>query len=209
MDFIAPECFINLSHIKSCGLDFDIEAGKLLSALDLAAKENDIQRYIKRNKKWFIPGSLLKDYDFGHHSAYIVPEQKLGKEYCADYMLLGNNSIGFQIVLVEFEDVNVDYRLKASNAETEPVRKGLTQIRDWKRWIDDNRAYFIQSCGLSNISKAIPSWGIHYCLVVSRRGRMDDIANKMRGQIQHETPGLHIVSYDRLVDNVRMLANGF
>ena len=33
-------------------------------------------------------------------------------------------------VFVEFEDVNVDYRLKTANSETDKVRKGLNQIRD-------------------------------------------------------------------------------
>jgi len=46
-------------------------------------------------------------------------------------------------------------------------------------------------------------------LVVSRRSRMDEIANQMRGQSQYETPALRIVTYDRLVDNVKMLGNGF
>ena len=152
---------------------------------------------------------MLKDYDFGNHSAYLVPEQSLGAEYRADYMLLGHNSIGHQIVLVEFEDVNVDYTIKSSNSETAAVRKGLAQIRDWKRWLDVNRMYFLSSCGLSDIANSIPSWGIHYCLVVSRRARMNEISNQLRGQIQHETPELHIVTYDRLVENVRKITNGF
>lgn len=50
-------------------------------------------------------------------------------------MLLGQNSIGHHIVLVEFEDVNVDFRLQTSNMETEAVRKGMAQINDWKRWM--------------------------------------------------------------------------
>ena len=75
--------------------------------------------------------------------------------------------------------------------------------------MDDNRQYFIKSCGLYDIGRNIPSWGIYYCLVVGRRNRMDDVANQMRGQSQRDTPGLHIVSYDRLIDNVRKLSNGF
>ena len=209
MDFTAPDKFINLSNLKGSIINFDAESAALLAALNSASKEADIQHYIKANRKWFTPGSIMADYDFGHHEAYIVPEQALGAEYCADYMLLGSNSIGFHIVLVEFEDVNVDYKLLSSNAETEAVRKGLTQIRDWKRWMADNRAYFLESCGLGQISRNIPQWGVHYCLVVSRRSRMNDIANQMRGQTQHETPELHIVTYDRLVDNVRKLTNGF
>lgn len=107
MDFIAPDHFIDLTGIKSAKIDFEKEADQLQQILNTATKENDIQHYIKHTKKWFIPASLLKDYDFGNHSAYLVPEQSLGAEYRADYMLLGHNSIGHQIVLVEFEDLIV------------------------------------------------------------------------------------------------------
>ena len=209
MDYEAPENFIEFKYGWYRGIDFDKEAELLRIELDNAKKENDIQRYIKDNKKWFIPASLFEEYDFGHHEAFIAPEQMLGSEYRVDYMLLGRNSIGHHIILIEFENVNVDYKLKTSNTESEFVRKGLTQIRDWRRWMDDNRLYFMRSCGLADISRNIPSWGINYCLVVGRRSRMDDVANQMRGQSQHDAPGLRIVSYDRLVDNVKRLSNGF
>lgn len=54
-----------------------------------AKNEQEIQKYIKQNRKWFIPGSIFLDYNFGHHDAYLFPEQKLGNEYAVDYMLLG------------------------------------------------------------------------------------------------------------------------
>lgn len=94
MDFVAPDNFIDLRKLNSKNTDVDNEAQLLLKALDTSSKENDIQRYIKNSEKWFIPGSLMKDYDFGHHEAYLVVEQSLGAEYRADYMLLGSNSIG-------------------------------------------------------------------------------------------------------------------
>lgn len=209
MDYVLPENFIEFELGWYKKYDFEYEATQLLQVLDMSKKENDIQHYIKENGKWFIPASLFKDYNFGHHEAFIVPEQTLGAEYRVDYMLVGRNSIGHQIVLIEFEDVNVDYKIHSANIETDSVRKGIAQIKDWKRWMDCHREYFMQSCGLSNISKNIPTWGINYCLVVSRRNRMDDISNQMRGQSQYETPALSIVTYDRLVDNVRMLSNGF
>lgn len=127
--------------------------------------------------------SILKNYDFGHHFACVVPEYSLGSEYRVDYLLIGKNSIGYQFVLVEFEDVNVEYKNKTSNSETEKVRKGLTQIRDWKRWIDKNKDYFENSEGISEFGRNIPSWGFYYCLVVGRRGKMDDMANKLRGEM--------------------------
>ena len=119
-------------------------------------------------------------------------------------MLIGKNSIGYHIVLVEFEDVNVDFRMKTSNSETEAVRKGMTQI--WKRWMDNNREYFLKNIGLPNIANKVPSWGIRYCLVVGRRSRMDDVANQIRWQKDSE---MKIISYDRLVDNIEHLSNGF
>ena len=105
--------------------------------------------------------------------------------------------------------MNVDFKILTANSETASVRKGLTQIRDWKRWMDDHRIYFFDSCGLTEIGNSIPSWGIYYCLVVSRRNRMNEAANQLRRQMQAENPRLHIVTYDRLVDNVRNLSNGF
>lgn len=209
MDYTVPDNFIEFELAWYRKYDFEFEADQLLQVLDASKKENDIQSYIKDNEKWFIPASIFKEYNFGHHEAFIVPKQTLGAEYRVDYMLLGRNSIGHQIVLIEFEDVNVDYKIRSANIETDSVRKGIAQIKDWKRWMDGNREYFMKSCGLNNVSRNIPTWGINYCLVVSRRSRMDDISNQMRGQSQYETPALKIVTYDRLVDNVRMLGNGF
>jgi hypothetical protein len=191
------------------GIDFKRESDELLKVLDKAKKENDIQRYIKDNKKWFIPASILKDYDFGHHEAYLVPEMPLGNEYKTDYMILGRNSIGHHIILVEFEDVNVEYKIKTANRENLSVQKGLGQIKDWRRWMDKNKDYFLSKDGLRSIKNNIPAWGINYCLVVSRRKLMSNVANEMRGQTQADIKGLKIISYDRLVDNVKMLANGF
>lgn len=190
MDFNVPRTFIEFKPGWNRGIDFDQEADLLLNELTNAEKENDIQRYIKDNKKWFIPASLFEDYDFGHHEAFIVPEQALEVDYRVDYMLLGRNSIGHHIVFVEFENVNVDYKIKLANMETESVRKGLAQIKDWKRWIDSNKDYFMKSCGLSSISANIPTWGIRYCLVVSRRDRMDETVNQMRRQSELEMSGL-------------------
>lgn len=189
--------------------DFDKEANQFRDIVDQARIESDIQRYIKSNNKWFIPAALFRNYDFGHHDAYVSVEHQLGESFRADYMLLGKNSLGYHIVLVEFENANVDYRLKNSCGESESVRKGLVQIRDWKCWMDENRSYFLGRPGTRDICNNIPSWGINYCLVVSRRDKMDEKANKMRRITSGEIRGLKIVTYDRLIDNVRQLSNGF
>lgn len=203
------DSFIRLTKDLYKGINFEDEAQKLEEVLDKAKKERDVQQYIKANKSWFIPASLFWCYDFGHQLAYIAPEQKLGKEYQVDYTLLGRNSSGWHLVFIEFEDVNVDFKLKNANTVTQQVRKGLTQIYDWKRWIEDNKQYYLRGTGILSLCENIPNWGINYCLVVSRRNRMDGLSNELRGRLEEEHRALKIVSYDRLVDNTKKLVNGF
>lgn len=190
-------------------LNLEQEAKKFLGKLNSAKNETEIQNYIKNNEKWFIPASLFKDYNFGHHDAYLFPEIALGEKYRADYMLLGKNSDGYSIVFIEFEDVNVDYILKTTVAESVNVRKGLTQVKDWKRWMDDNREYFLRSVKISDYGIKIPTSRIYYCLVVSRREKMTLEARELRSQEIYDNSNLKIVSYDRLVDNITDLGMGY
>ena len=170
--------------------------------LNKSTKEEDIQRYIKENKKWVIPGSIFEEYNFGHHGKYLFPEQQLGSEYKADYCLLGKNSDGYHIVLVEFENPSKPYMLKSSNTESEEVRKGLTQISDWERWLDSNRSYFLNSMGLTSKGINIPTYRFHYCLVVSRRNLMDNDAKELRSHKISKINNLNIITYDRLLDYI-------
>ena len=152
--------------------------------------------FIKRNKKWFIPGSIFLDYNFGHHDAYLFPEQQLGNDYIVDYMLLGKNSDGYSIVFVV---------ISTMNAESESVRKGLTQIQDWKRWIDSNRDYLLRNIGLLQRGIDVPTFRFYYYLVVSRRDFMNQTALNVRSQNIYERINTKIVTFDRLVDNVKKL----
>lgn len=49
--------------------------------------ETDLTSLINQNKYFFIIGSIMKDYDFGHHYSYIFREFPLGTNYKADYLL--------------------------------------------------------------------------------------------------------------------------
>lgn len=156
----------------------------------------------------FIPASIFEEYNFGHHEAYIYPEKELGSEYRTDYMLVGRNSIGYHIVLVEFEDVNSPLVLKKRNDYAESVRKGITQLSDWKRWIDINRDYFLKSFNIDKLYNNVASWSYNYCLVVGRRKNETELYNELRSQSIHENH-INIISYDRLADNIILLGNGF
>lgn len=208
MDCSISEKFVDFGCLRRQNIDWKKEAEDFRKQLDTATREKDIQDYIKNNKKWFIPASLFRAYDFGHHEAYLYCEPQLGSEYRADYLLLGKNSLGYHIVLVEFEGVDVAFKNQTSNSETPDVRKGLIQIRDWRAWIDNHRTYFLDSLGISNIDKKIPSWGFRYCLVVGRRNKMDEASNQLRRQLEKDNQ-IIIPTYDRLADYIACLYNVF
>jgi len=204
---IFPNNFLNPIPVKQ--MDHQKEAKMFRKMLNLSTRENDIQKYIKDQKKWFIPGSILKDYYTGNHGGYLFPEQPLGSEYSVDYMLLGKNSDGYSLILVEFENANTPFIIKSQVLESDDVRKGITQIRDWKRWMDENRQYFLKSTDLYNKGIDIPTARIYYCLVVSRRKFMNDSARELRSQLTYEANNLKIITYDRLVDHITQLIYGY
>ena len=180
---LFPNNYLHLAEYKN-EFDFEIEAEKFNDIIYNCKNELEIQQYIKQNKKWFIPGSIFVDYNFGHHDAYLFPEQELGNE---------------------FEKANTEYLLQTRNTESESVRKGLTQIQDWKRWMDKNRDYFLRNVGLLQQGIDILVYRIYYYLVVSRRDFMTPIALEVRSQSMYEMKNTKIVTFDRLVDNIRKL----
>lgn len=198
-----PNNYLHLSEYKK--LDFDEEADEFHQVIYSAQNEQQIQQYIKLNRKWFIPGSIFLDYNFGHHDAYLFPEQKLGNEYATDYMLLGKNSDGYSVVLVEFEKANTQYCRTDSNMEMESVKKGLTQIKDWQRWMSQYKEYFMNNIGLTQLGVRIPIYRFFYYLVVSRRDLMDENALEIRSQDMYDLHNVKIVTFDRLEDNIRKL----
>ena len=187
-----------------CHETFDMlkEAKEYESIIYNNGDEKTIQAYIKTNRKWFIPASIFIGYGMlpGY---YLFPEMKLGAEYIVDYMLLAPHSADYHIIFVEFENANTKFLLDSSNSESESVRKGIAQLRDWKQWIEDNRDYFHQSTGLKDRNISIPLTNIFYCLVVSRRDKMSKRARDVRSRLCYEMSNTKIITFDRLADNIR------
>ena len=202
LDFTVP----HLLKSNFENLDFLSEAEEFKNFIYANGEETAIQNYIKSNRKWFIPGSVLRDYNFGHHDAYLFTEQMLGAEFKVDYLLLGKNSDGFSIVLVEFEKADTPFLLRTSNEVSKSVRKGLAQIDDWKRWLDKNKDYLFDSMRFSDKHIDIPTYRIYYCLVVSRRDYMNKEALNLRSQKCYDMNNTKIVTFDRLCDNIKNLS---
>jgi hypothetical protein len=68
-----------LCHLELRRLNLDSEANDFHDIIDSDGNETFIKSYIKNSKKWFIPGTIFNEYSFGHHVAYLFPEQQLGE----------------------------------------------------------------------------------------------------------------------------------
>lgn len=66
-------------------------------------------------------------------------------------------------------------------------------------------SYFLRNVGLLQQGIDIPIYRIYYYLVVSRRDFMTPVALEVRSQSMYEMNNTKIVTFDRLVDNIRRL----
>lgn len=198
--------FVNYNSKKD--IDYKKESALFLDKLNNSHNEHEIQDYIKNDNKWFIPLSVIYN-DYGIYNAagnYFYKELPLGKEYKSDYAILGHNSDGYKLLLIEFETPNkIKILQNNTNDWTKEVRKGLTQLEDWKMWFDNNREYFINSMHFTEENIDLKQSQIFYLLVISRRECFDIRANNKRNQYCYENRNINIVSYDRLVDNIARL----
>jgi hypothetical protein len=185
------------------------ETKLLRNVIKCAEREKDVQDYIKNNKKWFIPASILKEYNFGHKENYLFPEMKIGSSMQVDYAILGRNSDGFSLILVEFESPDTSLVLHDGYKLSKSASTGMGQINSWKEWMDDNRLFFLKEHGFIEHGINIPNTRIHYCLVISKRSKMKSIDRERKSRIISEARNLNIINYDRLCDYVSQITEGF
>lgn len=185
------------------------EARLLRNVIRNAKKESNIQNYIKNNKKWFIPASILKEYYFGHKENYLFPEMKLGSSMQVDYAIIGRNSDGFSLILVELESPDTSLVLNDGYKLSKSASAGMGQISRWKEWMDDHRLSFLKEHGFVDKGINIPNTRIHYCLVISKRSKMKEMDRERKSRIISESTNLNIINYDRLCDYVSQITEGF
>ena len=93
---LFPNNYLDAAELKDVNrLNREVEKFRLLLAADKFS-ERDIVRFIKSNKAFFIIGSILWNYQFGHHEAYLFPEFPLGNSHVVDYLLIGRSSGGYE-----------------------------------------------------------------------------------------------------------------
>ncbi len=173
---------------------------------DKSNGERGILNFIKDENAYTIVGSILGDYNFGHHSAYIFPEFQLGVSYKADYLLIGKNSGGYEFIFIEFESPS-DRIVIANGDFGESIRKGLSQINDWDTWLEENFNTLSEIFGrLKNPNENLPNEfykldksRIHYVVVVGRREHYKERTYRLRRKEKDQSK-INLLHYDNLID---------
>lgn len=176
----------------------------LLNSIDTT--ERDILNFIRDNEAFFIVGSLLKNYPFGHHASFMFPEFKMPPNYQADYLLVGENSDGHHFVFVELENPNDNITLQ-DGTYGNTIRKGVKQVEDWEFWLEQNFSNLkLVFEGLQNKSNILPKefrdfdkTRIHYVVIAGRRSHYSERTYRQR-RSNLEQRKLLVIHYDNLID---------
>lgn len=201
----------------------DLKNEELLSSInnefaDLIDNPTTIERTVlsylndKEKCKNHIIGSLFKYYSFGHHAAFMIPEFKLGTTYCADYLLIGKSSDGYQFIFVELESVYGRITRKGGQFG-QVINKGIEQVEDWNRWLD--RHYKNLHEVFSNITNepnlpsefhTFDSSRMHYVVVAGRRNDFNELTYELKRRLEKNN-NIKLLHYDNLVDSAYRIIN--
>lgn len=203
---LFPNNYIELMGIKAMYNIQKINSDFLKLISNEGCLEREVLNFINHTPAYHIVASILKDrFPFGHHELYLFKEMWLGKDYRADYVLIGKGSGGYKIVLIEFEKPNGRITLKDGHWG-EAFRKGDYQVGDWRAWMDANFQIFSNDLASVKGERELPEelkkydhTRFHYVVVAGRRGNFSDTTYRVaRTKRQDNILMLH---HDNLYDS--------
>ncbi len=174
--------------------------------------ETVLLRWLKTGNREVIIGSVLLNYTFGHHQAFLFEEFSLGTTFRPDFLLLGTSSDGFSMVFVELEAIYGRLKLGDGNFG-EVIRKGLNQIEDWKKYLENHYSSFKVELEKhlkdgDTLPKELQYYNanrIHYVIIAGRRA---DFNEKLRDRkLSLEKDGIRLLHYDNLIDYTELFMN--
>ncbi len=131
------------------------------------------------------------------NSYIVISKLKLGSEYETDFVVVHEGySNGTEYEIIEIESPHT----KLFDSKGKPSSKlnaALQQIRDWRRWLIDNRNQFHKIFPTSN-TKVIKDSKLRFKIIIGRR-TSSQLELERRRQIEEEM-NIEIISFDRLTD---------
>ncbi|WBC04259.1 Shedu anti-phage system protein SduA domain-containing protein [Micromonospora sp. WMMA1976] len=148
--------FQRAGHLPICGHDPVADVNEdILSEyrriLDSAEDERPLQRFLER-----YPAALTGE--LGMYCRWVLPQVRLGGRYVPDFLTARLDSGGVKWTAIELESPTASLFNK-DGTPSRSLRKGISQIGEWRRWLIDNQALarrpqYQDGLGLLDISGA-------------------------------------------------------
>lgn len=207
---LFPNNYLDIADLRECDkLEKQCdEFEKLINHEEIT--ELSIKSFIQDNRYYFIPASLFRHYDFGHHDAYLFKEFSLGTSYRADYLLVGKSSCGYSFVLVEFENPYKNITVK-SGEYGDTIRKGISQINDWDSFLQSEYSAFSSELKKYTNKSSLPfeftnydATRFHFVVIAGRRTDFSEKSYRLRRNTEMKDR-IKILHYDNLLDDARYM----
>ncbi|WP_205514665.1 Shedu anti-phage system protein SduA domain-containing protein [Longitalea arenae] len=203
---LFPNNFLDSVELRKKTESLIDKLDKFRMLLDNSAEERNILNFIKSENAYFIIGSILRNYRFGHHALYIFPEFMLPPNFKVDYLLIGRNSDGHHFVFVELENPNGNIT-NSDGFFGKTIRKGIKQADNWELWLEANfsslRLVFEQALGknepLPKEFTVFDKTRIHFVVIAGRRKDFNEKTYRLQRN-HSEQRKLQIFHYDNLID---------
>jgi Domain of unknown function (DUF4263) len=171
----------------------DVE--QLQEVIDAARSESPIQNFLEAHPR--ILAALLTGF-----FRFSVARPRFGIEHIPDFLLGDVDSLGVHWILVELETPVSDVTLKNDRLLEKHARKGVSQVEEWREWIQNNldkarRSRREGGLGLFDIRPR--SKGL---VLVGRRPRLNENAAMVRNAIS-EGNNIQVHTYDWLTQTLR------
>ena len=124
----------DLASFKAASSVERYELENLANVIDQAPDEKPIQLYLQEHPH--ILGSLLLG-----HERYVLSQVRLSKHYVADFLISDVDSTGVRWLYVELERPASAVAQIRINAFDKYARKGISQIDEWRDWVQNNLAH--------------------------------------------------------------------
>ena len=172
----------------------EIDIEELRSVIERASDEQPIQEFFQNQPH--ILASLMRG-----PQRYCIPKVSLGGKYVADFFLADVDSTGIRWVLVELETPGSPVTLLSEDNFDKYARKGISQIEEWREWIQDNLATarrFQEDNGLGLVDIRPQADGL---VLVGRRAELRKNASWLRNRLL-EGSGIQVRTYDGLLEQL-------
>lgn len=174
-------------------------------------RESEIYLDILYRWKTLLKNSSLKEKDYhqflqnypslffsGLDSYLVISRLKFGSDFETDFIVVNEGySDGTKYELIEIESPHTKL-FNSKGIPTEKFNSALQQIRDWKRWLIDNRNQFRSIFPTQN-TKVIKDSKLKFRIIIGSRENESQIDLEKRKQISDEY-NIEIQSFERLTD---------